>query len=167
MRFASHLLAIFKDEFRKDEERRRQSEEIISKYVFILIECCYDLDLILFYMRYLTEPKLFKALFARIFEKFTNENHYKKSAESLKTYAQKDYQGILSQIILDKTELKEFQINANNIINSLKVHNTSDKVIEELIKNMFDTVTTESLPHVLVLIRKLILSCKLDLAHSL
>ena len=167
LRFAAHLLTVYSENFKVNTDRRKSFEGIIKKYLEILIENRIELDSILFYMRYLTESAIIRPLFTSIFLIFKGEAQYKKCAFTLQTYAQQDYQGILSQIIIDISDLKELHILPNNVLNTLKNHNTSDSGIEDLLKNMYDPVTRDSLPSVLILIRKLVISCKINLALSL
>lgn len=167
MRFAAHFCAIFKEDPRFSIEKRKSSEEIIGNYIQILINYTNDLDLILFYVRYLINPSLFRILFKQIFEKFSTEANYKKSVLALQTYAQQDYQGILSQIILEISNFKEAYINPSSVLDTLKAQNLDNRTVKELLKNIYDTVTRDSLPSVLALMRQLIISCKIDLANAL
>ena len=156
----------FKENFKITPEKKLVYEGVIEKYLQYLISKGDDLDAILFYMRYLTDQSIFKSLFTNIFKKANGETQIKKASNTLQTYAQQDYQGIISQIIIEVSDLKQINIQPENILGFLK-NQPNDNQVSSLIQSIIDPITKESLHNVLILIRKLVLSCRIEYANLL
>ncbi|CAG9326120.1 unnamed protein product [Blepharisma stoltei] len=168
-RFSAHLAIIIKSAYDVSENKIQLAEELISKYIKALIGYKSPLHVVLFYLRYISDETLMMEISNELFRNYTETHEREMCVESLKVYASKMYQGFICEIIMNIVELKYLQLDYNNVINMLRVSESyeADKDLQDLISLIKPQIFRESFSSLLSLIRKLILSCKINKAHEL
>lgn len=168
-RFAAHLAIIIKSNHTISQEKLQLAEEIIGRYIKSLINKQSNLDIILFYFRYITDVEFMMDISQGLFITYQEQNQRERCVNFLKIYSPRLHQAILSEIIMNIIEFKNVEIYHNNVLNTLLVSENYpiDRVIQELINLIKPPIQNDSIESLLKLLRKLIISCKITRAHEL
>ncbi|OMJ87401.1 hypothetical protein SteCoe_10909 [Stentor coeruleus] len=167
LRFATHLLISLRENYICDKNKQKDFEEVVFRYIIYLCDACEDLQTINYYMKYIESIEYFIEIYSRVFTKFSTDQNYAQCLEVLNIYARDSTQAIVSQIIKEMSSLQILQITPLKALSLMKNSMNSNHNVENIIQKFGDSISEESLPYVLELIRWQILSCKLKDARTL
>lgn len=162
LRFCVHLAILLPDQF-----RNQRFDNLITSYIQLLIHNEFKLDSVLFYIRYITDTYKVQETTLSILSIYTAPNQRRMFIECMKQYFQNSYISYLihamDQLINTEAEL----ITPENICKILA--DTSKGYTYNILKDMIGilnrNISEEDMKTCSVLIRKLILTARLELAE--
>lgn len=167
LRFVTHLLISLRENYICDKNKQKEFEGVVYEYIIHLCEVCDNLETINYYVKYIESIDKFIEIYSRVFAKFPTDQNYAQCLEVLNIYARDSTQAIVSQIIRKMSLLQILQITPSNTLSLMKSSMNSNHSVENIIQKFGDSISEESLPYVLELIRLQILSCRLKDARTL
>jgi hypothetical protein len=161
LRFCVHLAILLPEQF-----RNQRFDNLITSYIHLLIQNEFKLDSVLFYIRYITDPYKVQEITSSILSIYTNPNQRRTFIECMKQYFPDSYISYLIHAMDQLVNIEAELITPENICKIL-ADTTKDytySILKDMISILNRNISEEDMKTCSVLIRKLILTARLELA---
>lgn len=167
LRFCVHLSIVLPDQIK--ETKQVNFNTLISRYLHLLINNEFELDSVLFYIRYITQPANVQEITHLILKTYSSAHTRKMFIDCMRMYFPSSY---ISYILLAMEQLIDLSIQIvtpDNILQILedRSKDTTYAVVKDMLGHLNERITEEDMKRCILFIRKLIAASRLDVAICL